>query len=61
MQQFNSWVLRVWQGLLTAEDWLANKTQKRWDAAIHEVAGFMESPAYGGPDLPDWHRAKDLC
>lgn len=55
----NSWELRVWQNLL--KDRRAQRgeqgTQKWWDKAIQEVASFMESPAYAGPELPDLRTA----
>ena len=55
----NSWELAVWQDLLDDRKSQRGErgTQKWWDAAIKEVASFMESPTYAAPDLPDLRAA----
>lgn len=55
----NSWELAVWHDRLDDRrgQRRSRGTQKWWSQTIAEVLGFLESPAYAGPDLPDLRSA----
>lgn len=55
----NNWELAVWHDLLgdRREQRRSRGTQKWWNEAIAEVQGFLTSPAYAAPDLPDLRTA----
>lgn len=55
----NSWELTAWHDLLgdRRKQRRSRGTQKWWGDAIVEMQGFLNSPAYAAPDLPDLRAA----
>ncbi|MQM25650.1 AlbA family DNA-binding domain-containing protein [Glycomyces albidus] len=51
----NSWELQVWDQLLAQRKQQkgARGTLKWWTAAAAEIKGYLKSPAFQGPELPD--------
>ncbi len=55
----NNWELAVWHDLLDDRQGQRRSrgTQKWWGEAIAKVQGFLKSPAYAAPDLPNLRAA----
>ena len=55
----NSWELAVWQELLNERGTQrgGRGTQKWWNTMTNQLAGYIESPAYPAPELPDLRMA----